>query len=87
MTVDGSIVPKGYWWSYEPTWFIQEVIVNWLDIEVDQQAEQKMPILQQMIGFRNREVYSFVHAYLMDVLTAEMIVMYGKPHSEGRLND
>lgn len=83
MTELRGIIASPYQWPFYPTYVVQEVIVNWLDIEVDQQAEQKMPILQQMVGFRNREVYHFIHAYLADVWTADAIVMYGPPHKEG----
>jgi hypothetical protein len=74
------LLPKRYWWDVEPPWFIQEVLVNWLDVEVDQMAEQKMPILQQMAGFRNREVHHYVHAFVMDRMARVAAEMYGKPY-------
>jgi hypothetical protein len=75
----GSAFPARYWWDFDPPWYISEIIVNWLDLEVDQLAEQKMPILQRMAGFRHREVHDYVHAFVLDRMTQVAIEMYGKP--------
>lgn len=72
-----NILPKSYWWDSDAPWFVQEIIVHWLDLEVDDLAEEKMPILQQMIGFRNREVHDYVHEFVMDRMDRIAIEMYG----------
>ena len=43
-----------------PIWFYQEVLFNWLDIEIDAHAEEKMPMLRELKGWRNREVHEYV---------------------------
>ena len=78
-----QIVPNPYRWNPPTPWTIQEIVVNWLAIEVHPRAEVKMPILQQMVGYRNREVYHFVHEYYRQSLTEIALEMYGPPHKEG----
>jgi hypothetical protein len=78
-----TLFPNTHWWEFEPPWFVQEVIVNWLDIEVDNLAEERMPILKEMVGFRNREVHGYVHDFLQSKLDDLAIQMYGQPHREG----
>lgn len=52
-----------------PTWYQlpprervyqQEIIVNWLDMEVEPDAPGRMPILNELRSCRNREVYYFI---------------------------
>jgi hypothetical protein len=39
---------------------VQVIIVDWLYREVDGLAEIKMPVLQHIAGYRNREVYEYL---------------------------
>jgi len=39
---------------------VQVIIVDWLYREVDDLAEIKMPVLQHIVGHRNREVYEYL---------------------------
>jgi hypothetical protein len=39
---------------------VQVIIVDWLYREVDGLAEIKMPVLQHIVGHRNREVYEYL---------------------------
>lgn len=52
-----------------PTWYKlpprervyqQKIIVNWLDIEVEPDAPTRMPLLNELRSWRNREVYYFI---------------------------
>ena len=52
-----------------PTWYKlppherayeQQVIVNWLDMEVEPDAPRRMPVLNELRSWRNREVYYFI---------------------------
>jgi hypothetical protein len=52
-----------------PTWhrlpprergYQQHVIVNWLEIEIEPDAPRRMPILNELRSWRNREVYYFI---------------------------
>jgi len=48
-------------WHVEAWQSIQiEVFVEWLDAEIEQRAEDRLPILSELKGHRNREVYRFV---------------------------
>jgi len=42
-----------------PTGYV-EIIVNWLDVEVDQGKIRELPALTTLQGWRNREVYEYV---------------------------
>ena|SRR5947209_4461649 len=38
----------------------QQIIVNWLDTELEPDAPRRMPILNELRSWRNREVYYFI---------------------------
>ena len=44
----------------------QEVVVNWLEIEVDADAPKRMPVLYDLKGWRNIEVYCYVRYEMPD---------------------
>jgi hypothetical protein len=63
-----------------PTWYKlppkertyqSEIIVNWLQLEVDPSASIKMPILTKLRGWRNVEVWYYV-TYEMPDWTARV---------------
>src|SRR5436190_8869466 len=52
-----------------PTWYTlpprervyqQHIIVNWLEIEVEPRPPRRMPILNELRSWRNREIYYFI---------------------------
>ena len=43
-----------------PAKYDQLIIINWLNVEVDQHAIEKMPILRELSGHRNIEVYYYI---------------------------
>lgn len=48
-------------WRWEkPQSYDQQIIVNWLDLEVDNLAPEQMPILHDLSGWRNREIWEYV---------------------------
>lgn len=65
-----SILPVRYWPEPKDTKYDQVVIVNWLQIEVDMSATKKMPVLEIISGWRNREVWQWVQDHI-DLLYAE----------------
>lgn len=77
-----GIFPVTWKVTPNPIWFYQELIYNWLDIEIDMQAEQKMPELKKVEGWRNREVYDFIkHDYIWSAVAKEWVrKIYGKPY-------
>ena len=56
-------LPVKYVPKQRPAKYEQQVIVNWLEMEVDPSAPMRMPVLTNLSGWRNREVYYFVHGY------------------------
>jgi len=48
-------------WIMEPTcpWAEIQIIVNWINIEVDHDVEKRLPILAQIHGHRRREVIAW----------------------------
>ena len=40
--------------------FCSEIIVDWLDLEVDQQIEERLPILRKIYGHQRREVIDWL---------------------------
>lgn len=53
-----SLFPvKWYWTPVES--FYSEIILNWLDIEIDANAETKFPMLIKTYGHRRREVVNY----------------------------
>jgi hypothetical protein len=63
-----------------PSWYQQchyFVVYNWLNIEIELNAEQRLPALRQIVGHRNREVYHYVQQ-LMDFKDRELCLrIYG----------
>jgi hypothetical protein len=57
-----DIFPTWYQAPIPPKKFDQFVLVNWLDVEIDNRAMQRMPILYHISGHRNREVFAFLRA-------------------------
>jgi succinate dehydrogenase flavin-adding protein (antitoxin of CptAB toxin-antitoxin module) len=57
----GSLFPQRWEWEKPAPWYVDLVIIDWLEIEVDSQAQQKMPILETLAGHRNWEVYNWLH--------------------------
>ena len=54
----GGMLPRR--WSWEPPeWFVSEIILNWLEIEIDVHAYISMPILIQIHGYRRREIVHY----------------------------
>jgi len=76
-----ALFPRAYWWSIDPQTYVQETIVNWLDMEVDNLASTKMPILRKLSRHRNREVFEYTrsHQEWIDRITVEM---YGLPRTD-----
>ena len=40
--------------------YVQSVIVNWLDVEVDETAPEWRPLLNDLTGWRNSQVYYYL---------------------------
>jgi len=40
--------------------FYSEIVVDWLDLEVDQQIEKRLPILRKIYGHQRREVIDWL---------------------------
>ncbi len=55
--------PVKYVPKQRPAKYDQQVLVNWLDLEVDDMAEIQMPILRRLAGHRNREVYYYIRGW------------------------
>ena len=55
-----SIFPVRFWPPPSAPKYDQIVIVNWLRLEVDMTATTKMPILEELTHWRNREVWHWV---------------------------
>ena len=67
-------------WQWEPTnGFWSEIIIDWLDREVDQHVEERLPILHKIYGHQRREVIDWLDMgkYRRDVEITRSI--YGNP--------
>jgi hypothetical protein len=60
MSQTGSIIPLPYTLPPREQVYVQQIIVNWLDQEIDPDAPRRMPILKKLTRWRNREVYYFI---------------------------
>jgi hypothetical protein len=40
--------------------FYSEIMVDWLDLEIDQHIEERLPILRQICGRQRREVIDWL---------------------------
>ena len=67
-----SIFPVRYSPAQKPTKYDQIVVVNWLQVEVDMNATKKMPKLNIIAGWRNREVWQWVQDHV-ELLCADWI--------------
>ena len=48
-------------WHWEPmNGFYSEIIVDWLDLEVDQHIEERLPTLHKIYGQQRREVIDWL---------------------------
>jgi hypothetical protein len=66
------------WWSAPLNPFIiQYVIVDWLYREVDPYAEEKMPTLRAIHGYRNIEVYGYLKETSVDRQEKICLAVYG----------
>jgi len=57
---NGNIIPARFLLGLLPLKYEQEILVNWLEIEVP--AEAPLLQLEELRGWRNREVYTYVQA-------------------------
>lgn len=55
-----GIVPMRFVPEASPPKYDQVIVVSWLEVEVDDTAAERMPILRALRGHRNREVFGFV---------------------------
>ena len=86
MSEFGSIIPV--LWQVEP-WAPAEVqiIVNWLEIEIERNAAQRLPLLAEIKGHRNREVHDYIWQWYVERRDEELTeLLYGNMpfYSEGR---
>ena len=59
--------------------FYSEIVVDWLDLEVDQQIEKRLPILRKIYGHQRREVIDWLDM-MKDRRDAEITrSIYGDP--------
>ena len=66
------------WWfaPYNPI-IIEYIVVNWLYREVDQRAEEKMPALRTIHGYRNIEVYGYLQGTSVSRERKTCLAVYG----------
>ena len=57
-----SLIPLRWLAPLNPLKYDLVIIWNWLDVEIDARAERKLPILKEILGHRNRDVYNYVRA-------------------------
>jgi hypothetical protein len=62
----GSWFPIKYIPAPRPTKYEQEIIIDWLEIEVDPAAPIRMLLLNELNGWRNREVFYYVRYEMPD---------------------
>lgn len=56
-----GLIPARFLPPAEPTKYEQQVIVNWLELEVPRKTP--VPMVDNLKGWRNREVFWFVRSY------------------------
>jgi len=59
--------------------FYSEIIVDWLDFEVDQHIEKRLPILRKIYGHQRREVIDWLDMRKDRRDTAITLSIYGDP--------
>lgn len=57
----GSLLPVIWQVRANPVKYDQQILVNWLDVEVP--GCEQHPILEELRGWRNREVFEYVRSY------------------------
>ena len=57
-----SLIPLRWIAPLNPLKYDLVIIWNWLEVEVDARAEQELPILKEILGHRNRDVYNYLKA-------------------------
>src|SRR5262249_20438057 len=57
-----SLIPLRWLAPLNPLKYDLVIILNWLDVEIDARAEQKLPLLERIVGHRNHDVYNYVQA-------------------------
>ena len=57
-----SLIPLRWLAPLNPLKYDLVIFWNWLDVEIDARAEQGLPILQEIVGHRNREVHNYIKA-------------------------
>ena len=61
-TFHRSLIPLRWLAPLNPLKYDLVIIWNWLDVEIDAEAEQELPILKRIVGHRNRDVYNYIKA-------------------------
>jgi hypothetical protein len=79
-----SLFPQWYKSPLNALKYDEVIIVNWLQLEIEDRAWLRLPVLEQIKGHRNREVHDFVHGFYHDKLDELALAMYGAPYKEGR---
>jgi hypothetical protein len=64
-----SLFPAPYRLPDRSAKYDQSILINWLEIEVDPLAIFKMPSLQELRGWRNREVFYHIRYVAPDWTT------------------
>jgi hypothetical protein len=57
-----SLIPLRWLTPLNPLKYDLVIIWNWLDVEVDAKAQQRAPILEEIVGHRNRDVHNYIKA-------------------------
>jgi|SRR5215831_1097320 len=75
-----SLVPVSYVPLFPETPAYQyQIITNWLDLEVDDHIEERLPILRSIAGHRNRECHVYLHEVSMPYWDVKIAAAYGCP--------
>ncbi len=89
MTAPANLIPGiiPCIWTVDPWQAVEvEIIINWLDIEIEKHAETRLPLLAQIQGHRNREVRSYIKENIHDWQEIVRLALYGNmpDYEEGR---
>jgi len=77
MLAISDIFPTSYQLRVNQQTVEVHIVLNWLDIEVDRDAEKKMPALENISGYRNREVRAHLVARDFYFTPEKIAAMYG----------
>jgi hypothetical protein len=61
-TFHRSLIPLRWLAPLNPLEYDLVIIWNWLDVEIDAEAEQELLILKRIVGHRNRDVHNYLKA-------------------------